>query len=125
MRGQLGRHVLLKLLERVVGIGRRQGVERHLHARQRLSAAFERDERVVERGWRGIVGDRGHFGVLLTHALVKRWSEVFVLDVGKRRRLKGKPARSQEWIRDGRLCGLRRPVGRRPADQPTRTQTVP
>ena len=108
----LRRHLLLELLQRVVGVRARQRVEDELGPEERLAALLERDERVLEAGRRRVVGDRVDLGEMLPHAFLERRSEVCVLDPVERRRLERQRARCEQRVGRRRRSALGLVTGR-------------
>jgi hypothetical protein len=104
---ELRRDVLLDLLQRRVRVGRREAIEHEADAPQQLPALLERDERVLERRSRGIVGDGRDLLHLNLHAGLERRREVCVLDLVERRRAEGQDARRQQRVRARGCLGSR------------------
>jgi hypothetical protein len=108
-RGQPRRDALLDLLQPGIGVRPRQPVEDHLNVCKRLSAALQRDDRVVERRCRGIVGDVPDLLTLLPQRLIKCRKKIGVVDLVERRRVERKRRRLEQRVVCRRGAG---PLGR-------------
>ena len=74
------RDVALDRLQRVVAVGAGE-IEKHRRdAIERRAAALQRLDRIVERSWRRIVGDRGDFRALFAKRRLERRREMLGLD---------------------------------------------
>ena len=113
VRGQAGGVVRLQLQPRGIGVGAGEAHQQRGRAAQRAAAAFERHDGVVE-GRRGrVVGDRGHLGQLLRHALVERGADVGIGNAVERRVLQRQRTRRQQQVGGRRAGGGRRHGGGR------------
>jgi hypothetical protein len=94
-RGELS----LEGVDRLVGVGRARVLEDGQHPAQELARAFEREEGVLERRRRRIVGDGVDVGVLLAHAEFDRLPVVLRPYECEERQPVGEGAGFEEWIR--------------------------
>ncbi len=104
MGGQLGRHVAVNGVERIVGVGALQVLERGLHAGQQLARTLHGHDGVVEGGRLGVVGDGVDFLQLHAHALGEGGCEMLVLDLVEGRVFERQRAGLEEGIA-GQRCG--------------------
>ena len=93
MRGEPGRHLLLYLLQSLIGMGTRNAEERRSHTREQSAAPLQGFDGVAER--RGLIGTGNgiDFEPLLGHARLKRRHIVFIADRVERRCTEGKRTR--------------------------------
>ena len=80
------RDFALDLLQRVVAVGADEVEEHRGDAVERLAAALQRADRIVERRHLCIAGDRIDLGALLRQRRVERRAEMFGRDARERRR---------------------------------------
>ena len=87
--GEPGRHVLLDLAERVVGVGASEAGKRAVDAAEELARTLQCDHGVVEGRFFGVGGDGVDFLELHGHAKFKGRRKVPVCDPVERRVLVG------------------------------------
>ncbi|MFI4924679.1 MAG: hypothetical protein ACHP7L_05990 [Burkholderiales bacterium] len=83
--GELRHHLALDRLQRGRGMRRREVVEHRADAHIGAAGGVERADRVVERGRRAVVRDRGGLAAMLTHRGIERGREVLRFDAVERR----------------------------------------
>jgi hypothetical protein len=105
VRGQPRRLLGLDLLQRGVGVRRRERVERLGRAGEQRPRALQCHDRVLERRGGALPGDLLHLGEVLPHPLRERRAEVGVSEHVERRRLIRKGAGLEQWVRARRRGG--------------------
>src|SRR6185437_3388029 len=98
VRGEPGSFLAPHALQRRIRVGLCETSEHALNASEQLAGSFERDDGVVERWCRALIGDFRNVGETLPHSFLDRRLEIGVLDPVERRRLERKGTRREKRI---------------------------
>ncbi len=98
MRGKLWRHFFLDLLKGWIRVARRPNWKKRVARDQAVARFFEAHDRVFERRFVLLIGDRFGFLLFLRDSLLQRRLEMFVLDLVEGRILIGQSAFRQQWV---------------------------